>query len=49
MFPFRFFAGYPGLVKVYQHEFIETKELTQKEKPELKDQTRNVILSKLAS
>lgn len=47
MFPFRFFAGYPGVVKVYQHVFIETKGLTQVDKPGLKNQTRNVILQPL--
>lgn len=47
MFPFRFFAGHPGVVKVYQHPFIETKGLTQRDKPELKEQTRTVILQPL--
>jgi len=47
MFPFRFFAGYPGTVKVYQHEFILTNELNQADKPNLKEQTRNVILQPL--
>lgn len=47
MFPFRFFAGHPGKVLVYQHAFINTKGLSQKDKPDLKEQTRNVILQPL--
>lgn len=47
MFPFRFFAGYPGNVFIYQHPFVETKGLTQRDKPELKDQVRELILQPL--
>lgn len=47
MFPFRFFAGKPGVVKVYQHPFVDTKGLTQRDKPQLKKQVRNTILQPL--
>ena len=47
MFPFRFFAGYPGNVLIYQHPFVETQGLTQRDKPELKDQVRELILQPL--
>lgn len=47
MFPFRFFAGKPGVVKVYQHPFVATKGLTQRDKPELKEQVRELILQPL--
>lgn len=47
MFPFRFFAGRPGVVMVYQHPFVLTKTLTQRDKPELKEQVREVILQPL--
>lgn len=46
-FPFRFFAGKPGLVPVYVHEFIHTKGLTQDDKQKLKEQVRNIILEPL--
>ena len=47
MFPFRFFAGHPGNVFIYQHPFVETKGLSQRDKPELKDQVRELILQPL--
>lgn len=47
MFPFRFFAGYPGVVKIYQHPFVETKGLIQRDKPILKEQVRDLILKGL--
>mgnify|MGYP003546794504 FL=1 len=47
MFPFRFFAGCPGVVKVYQHPFIETNGLTQVNKPDLKQETRHLIIQPL--
>ena len=47
MFPFRFFAGHPGKVLIYQHPFVETKGLCQRDKPELKDQVRELILKPL--
>jgi len=46
-FPFRFFAGKPGLIPVYVHKFITTKGLTQDDKPALKEKVRNVILQPL--
>lgn len=46
-FPFRFFAGKPGLIPVYIHEFIPTKGLTQDDKPALKERIRNIILQPL--
>ncbi|HLW39778.1 MAG TPA: lysophospholipid acyltransferase family protein [Brumimicrobium sp.] len=47
MFPFRFFAGRPGKVLVYQHPFVVTKQLTQRDKPELKREVREAILEPL--
>ncbi|HUH26535.1 MAG TPA: lysophospholipid acyltransferase family protein [Flavobacterium sp.] len=47
MFPFRFYAGYPGKVLVYQHPFVPTNQLTQRDKPVLKENVRNVILKPL--
>ena len=47
MFPFRFFAGRPGKVLVYQHPFVATKGLTQRDKPELKNEVRELILKPL--
>jgi len=47
MFPFQFFAGYPGTVKVYQHPFVLTKSLTQRDKPQLKEEVREMILEPL--
>ncbi|SFN20752.1 1-acyl-sn-glycerol-3-phosphate acyltransferase [Paenimyroides ummariense] len=47
MFPFRFFAGHPGNVFIYQHPFVETKGLSQRDKPELKYQVRELILQPL--
>jgi len=44
MFPFRFFAGYPGKVIIYELPFVETKGLTQRDKPQLKEEVRNMIL-----
>lgn len=46
-FPFRFFAGSPGLIPVYMHPPFETKELTSLDKQTLKENVRNTILSKL--
>lgn len=47
MFPFRFFAGYPGKVLIHQHPFVETKGLTQRDKPQLKEEVREMILKPL--
>lgn len=47
MFPFRFFAGRPGKVLIYQHPFVETKGLTQRDKPQLKEEVRELILKPL--
>jgi len=46
-FPFRFFAGKPGLIPVYIHEFIPTKGMKQENKSALKEKVRNVILQPL--
>lgn len=47
MFPFRFFAGHPGNVLIYQHPFVATQNLTQRDKPELKNEVRELILQPL--
>ncbi|WKW45925.1 lysophospholipid acyltransferase family protein [Myroides sp. JBRI-B21084] len=47
MFPFRFFAGHPGNVLIYQHPFVATQNLTQRDKPDLKNQVRELILQPL--
>lgn len=45
LFPFKFFAGKPGKIPVFIHEFESTIGLEQKDKAILKDNIRNVILS----
>ncbi|MFL9844094.1 lysophospholipid acyltransferase family protein [Flavobacterium rhizosphaerae] len=46
-FSFRFFSGSPGIMRVMVHPFIETKGMTQENKKELKDKTREIIHSEL--
>jgi len=46
-FPFRFFSGAPGPLRVKVHRFLETSELKEADKAELRQQTRNLILGDL--
>lgn len=46
-FPFRFFAGYPSKILVFQHEFVNTMGCTQSDKAVIKQKTRNLILEPL--
>jgi 1-acyl-sn-glycerol-3-phosphate acyltransferase len=46
-FPFRFFSGTTGRMRVVVHEFIETKGLTPTDKQAVKTQAKNVILKSL--
>ena len=46
-FSFTFFSGKPGLLRAKVHRFIPTRGLTQDDKKELKDRTREVIYEQL--
>ena len=46
-FPFRFFSGSPGPLRVKVHQFLHTKGLGEKDKISLREQTRNLILNDL--
>jgi len=46
-FSFKFFSGYPGLIRAKVHEFVETKGLTLEDKKDLKDKVRQVIYREL--
>ncbi|WP_435675089.1 lysophospholipid acyltransferase family protein [Polaribacter sp.] len=46
-FSWDFFKGGPGVLRVHQHSFIETKHLTPKDLTALKDKTFNLIYSDL--
>jgi 1-acyl-sn-glycerol-3-phosphate acyltransferase len=46
-FSYTFFSGSPGLMRVKTHIPIETKNLTQEDKKQLKEKTRNLILKQL--
>lgn len=46
-FPYSFFKGGPGVMRARVHHFIPTKELTQDSKRDLRDRTREVILTEL--
>lgn len=46
-FPFRFFSGTTGRMRVKVHPFIETKGLTLEHRQELKLKTRAIILKEL--
>lgn len=48
-FPFRFFSGTTGRMRVKVHSFIETKGLTLENRLEVKQKTRTVILNELES
>lgn len=46
-FPFSFFNGKPGPLRVKVHRFIETKNLQEKNKMALREQVRELILADL--
>ncbi len=46
-FPFRFYAGRPGPLKVKVHHFFKTEELQENQKSELRESVRKVILNEL--
>ena len=46
-FPFRFFSGAPGPLRVKVHRFLDTTELESSDKTALREQTRNLILQDL--
>lgn len=46
-FSFKFFSGYPGLMRAKVHEFVETKGLALDDKKDLKDRVRQVIYKEL--
>jgi len=48
-FPFRFFSGTTGRMRVKVHSFIETSGLTLEKRQELKLKTRAIILKELES
>jgi len=48
-FPFRFFSGQPGKMRVTVHEVIPTKILELEDKRMLREQTRELILTELES
>ncbi len=47
LFPFEFFAGYPGKVPVVVHPFIVTKGKTTADRKEIKHQAREMMLNQL--
>ena len=47
-FPFRFFSGSPGQLRVKVHRFLDTGELGESDKSELRERTRNLILKSLS-
>ena len=46
-FPFRFFSGAPGPLRVKVHRFLHTSALEESDKTGLREQTRNLILQDL--
>lgn len=46
-FPFTFYAGKPGPLRVKVHRFFKTDTLTEDRKSELREATRDVILNEL--
>ncbi|MBT8204987.1 MAG: 1-acyl-sn-glycerol-3-phosphate acyltransferase [Eudoraea sp.] len=46
-FPFPFFSGSPGPLRVKVNRFIDTSELKETDKTTLREQTRNLILTDL--
>ena len=49
LFSWDFFKGSPGVFRVHQHKFIETKGLTLEDVESLKQQTFNLIYNDLAA
>lgn len=47
-FPYSFFKGKPGLVRAKVHPFLPTTGMTQEDKRELREKTREVILAALS-
>lgn len=48
-FPFTFFAGGPGPLRVKIHQFHNTEHLAEEQKSELREKVRSVILKELKS
>ena len=48
-FPFRFFSGAPGPLRVKVHQFMDTSGLRESDKTELREKTRNLILEQLTT
>ncbi|WP_425235217.1 lysophospholipid acyltransferase family protein [Ulvibacterium sp.] len=46
-FPFTFFSGGPGALRVKVHPFFETQSLTEEDKGKLREQVRGLILKDL--
>ncbi len=46
-FSWNFFKGRPGVIRIKQHEFLETKNLTQDNLEELKQKTFDIIYNEL--
>ncbi|MBT8181183.1 MAG: 1-acyl-sn-glycerol-3-phosphate acyltransferase [Eudoraea sp.] len=46
-FPFTFFSGGPGILRVKVHSFFDTKGLKENQKSELREQVRTIILNEL--
>lgn len=46
-FPFTFFSGSPGILRVKVHSFFGTKGLQENQKSELREQVRTTILNEL--
>lgn len=48
-FPFEFFQGGPGVLRVKVHPFIRTENLEDEAYPELREEARTIILQSLAN
>ncbi len=48
-FPYSFFKGGPGVLRAKIHPFIPTLQMTQEDKKELRERTRDIILHALNS
>ncbi|NNL01146.1 MAG: 1-acyl-sn-glycerol-3-phosphate acyltransferase [Eudoraea sp.] len=46
-FPFTFFSGGPGILRVKVHSFFDTKGLKENQKSELREQVRTIMLKEL--
>ncbi len=46
-FPFRFFSGQPGRLRVKVHRFLDTSRLKETDKTVLREETRDLILADL--